>query len=150
MQGNFENEWHHLRANILSISSKIRLRLNEILEPHGITHQQFNALRILRGQLRKNTGTSFSTQDLRAALIDKSADSSRLIDRLVQKGLVSKTPCSEDTRRVNLVISENGLKLLDAVDIQQRELNNILKIVSEEDVIKINHFLDKIDDKFNI
>jgi DNA-binding MarR family transcriptional regulator len=149
MKGNFENEWHHLRANMLSISSKVKIKLSDLLEPHGITHQQFNALRILRGQFKKNTGESFSTQDLKAALIDKSSDSSRLVDRLVQKGLVSKAPCNNDTRRVNLVITQKGLELLDIVDVEQRKITELMKVVSEEDARAMNLLLDQIDENLS-
>jgi DNA-binding MarR family transcriptional regulator len=152
MKGKFEDDWHHLRANLLSISGKMRLKYNEILEPHGLTHQQYNALRILRGQLKlqkeNRALSSFSTQDLRNALVDKSADSSRLVDRLVLKGLVSKMPCNEDTRRINIVISEQGLALLHILDVELRQISIDLQHISEAQVKLLNELLDAIDEKF--
>ncbi len=63
MQGNFQNEYHHLRANLLRIGAWLRQEVNTVLEPFGITQQQFNALRILRGQMNVVRSTSFSTND---------------------------------------------------------------------------------------
>ena len=85
MQGKFQSEYHHLRANLLRVSAWLRQEVNHILEPFGITQQQLNALRILRGQMNVVRTTSFSTNDLRDLLLDKSADTSRLVDRLVEK-----------------------------------------------------------------
>jgi DNA-binding MarR family transcriptional regulator len=145
MKGNFEDEWHQMRANLVSIGSKLRLHYASVFEPYDLTHQQFNALRILRGRQQRNSLDSFSTQDLRAALVDKSSDSSRLVDRMIQKGWVIKEPCVTDTRRVNLTISEKGLELLSLLDIETRKLNDYLKVIDQDDVSKLNSLLDKIE-----
>jgi DNA-binding MarR family transcriptional regulator len=144
MQGNFQNEYHHLRANLLRIGAWLRQEVNTVLEPFGITQQQFNALRILRGQMNVVRSTSFSTNDLRDLLLDKSADTSRLVDRLVDKGYVLKAPCTIDSRRVNLKLSETGLQLLSEIDQKMSEMDAILGNVSEKEARELNGFLDRL------
>ncbi len=144
MQGNFQNEYHHLRANLLRIGGWLRQEVNRMLEPFDITQQQFNALRILRGQMQVVRTRAFSTNDLRDLLLDKSADTSRLVDRLVEKGLVSKAPCTQDSRRVNLSLSEKGVELLCRIDDRMSELDAVLGALSEQEARQLNNLLDRL------
>ena len=144
MQGKFQNEYHHLRANLLRVSAWLRQEVNRILEPFGITQQQLNALRILRGQLHVVRSTSFSTNDLRDLLLDKSADTSRLVDRLVDKKLVSKEPCTLDSRRVHLQLTAEGQQLLAEIDGKMNDLDTILGNLSAAEARQLNAFLDRI------
>jgi len=144
MQGKFQNEYHHLRANLLRVSAWLRQEVNVILEPFGITQQQLNALRILRGQMNVVRTTSFSTNDLRDLLLDKSADTSRLVDRLVDKGLVAKEPCSQDSRRVHLQLTAPGQQLLAEIDGKMNDLDAILGNLSVGEAQQLNAFLDRI------
>lgn len=144
MQGKFENEYHHLRSNLLRVSGWLRQEVNTILEPFGITQQQFNALRILRGQMGVARTRSFSTNDLRDLLLDKSADTSRLVDRLVEKGLISKTPCTQDSRRVDLKLTEQGVELLCRIDDKMAELDDILGNLTEKEAKQLNIWLDRL------
>lgn len=144
MQGNFQSEQHHLRANLLRVSAWLRQEVNRILEPFGITQQQLNALRILRGQQSVVRSTSFSTNDLRDLLLDKSADTSRLVDRLVEKNLVSKAPCTVDSRRVNLLLTATGQQLLADIDGRMSELDAILGNLSHQEARQMNTWLDRL------
>ena len=144
MQGKFQSEYHHLRANLLRVSAWLRQEVNHILEPFGITQQQLNALRILRGQMNVVRTTSFSTNDLRDLLLDKSADTSRLVDRLVEKKLVSKAPCTLDSRRLNLTLTESGQHLLADIDGKMTELDAILGNFSEKEAKQMNAWLDRL------
>lgn len=144
MQGNFQNEYHHLRANLLRVSGWLRQELHDILEPFGITQQQFNALRILRGQMKVVRTTSFSTNDLRDLLLDKGPDTSRLVDRLVEKGFVQKVPCNVDSRRVNLSLTDDGQQLLAKIDEKMGDLDAILGNLSEKEARQMNALLDRL------
>lgn len=144
MKGNFSNEHHRLRANLLRVGAWLRHELNNVLEPFGITQQQFNALRILRGQMKIERVGSFSTNDLRDELLDKSADVSRLVDRLVEKGLVTKIPCTMDSRRVNLSLSQQGEELLSHIDDKMHHLDEILHPLTAVEAAAANNFLDKL------
>ena len=144
MQGNFQNEYHHLRANLFRVSGWLRQELNAILEPFDLTQQQFNALRILRGQMGVVRDRAFSTNDLRDQLLDKSADTSRLVDRLVDKGYVTKIPCTQDARRVNLTLAEKGVALLAKIDAKMSEMDAILGNITEKEAQQLNALLDRL------
>lgn len=144
MQGNFQNEYHHLRSNLLRVSGWLRHEVNLILDPFDITQQQFNALRVLRGQMKVVRVGAFSTNDLRDLLLDKSADTSRMVDRLVAKGLVSKEPCTIDSRRVNLKLTDEGIQVLTDIDEKMGELDAIFGDLPENEAQKLNLWLDRL------
>jgi DNA-binding MarR family transcriptional regulator len=141
---NYQNEFHRLRVNLLYMGNWIRVEANKLLEEFELTQQQFNALRILRGQVGVERDTSFSTQDLRELLLDKMSDTSRLVDRLVKKEVIHKKPCDHDARRVHLTITEKGLKLLSEIDKQMHRLDKIVNTLSESEAQQVNELLDKI------
>ena len=141
MGDTYQNDWHYLRANLLRISGWLRTRINEVLEPFGITQPQFNILRILRGQ----HGHAISTQDIRERMIDsKMSDTSRLVDRLATKSLVTKTLSPADKRLVDVVISARGLALLSQIDTKMTALDDILKGLTLEEAHSLNRLLDKL------
>ena len=82
------------------------------LKPFGLTVQQYNVLRILRGQ-HPNPCTVNLIVD---RMLDKSSNASRIVERLVSKGLVKRTPCEQDRRAVDVLITQEGLNLLEASD----------------------------------
>ena len=144
MQGHFQNEYHHLRANLIRVSGWLRQELANILDPFDLTQQQFNALRILRGQMGVVRDRAFSTNDLRDQLLDKSADTSRLVDRLVDKGYVTKIPCTQDARRVNLTLADKGVALLAKIDAKMSEMDAILGNITEKEAQQLNALLDRL------
>jgi DNA-binding MarR family transcriptional regulator len=141
---NYQNEFHRLRVNLLYMGNWIRVEANKLLEEFELTQQQFNALRILRGQVGVERDTSFSTQDLRELLLDKMSDTSRLVDRLVKKEVIHKKPCDHDARRVHLTITAKGLALLTEIDSHMHRLDKIVNTLSESEAQQVNELLDKI------
>lgn len=140
-QRSFENEWHKLRVNLLFSASWFRGRMKAFLAPFGITQQQFNILRILRGQYPE----AISTLQLRERMVDKMSDASRLVDRLQKKGLVLKRPCEHDKRLVDVVISESGLALLSTLDTELHKLDRIGQgNLTEAEGRQLNALLDKM------
>ncbi len=105
----------------------------------SITPQQYNILRILRG-----ANTALSTMQIRERMLDKMSDTSRLADRLLAKGLVTKNTCPADKRLVDICITNNGLKLLDSLEdaVQQNEKH--LKNLNAADIDLLNNLLDKL------
>lgn len=141
---NYQNEFHRLRVNLLYMGNWVQQNANAILEEFELTQQQFNALRILRGQIGVERDTSFSTQDLRERLLDKMSDTSRLVDRLVKKGVMHKKPCDHDARRVHLTITEKGMDLLTKIDAQMHRLDDLVNSISANEAQVVNELLDKI------
>ena len=135
---------HRLRANLLRVGLRLQAQLNLMLEPYGLTQQQFNVLRILRGQLRLKRDTSFSTQDLRDLLLDKMADASRLVDRLADKGWLTKEPCSMDKRKINIQITESGLAVLSEIDNVSLALDELLADLDVSEAEAVSLLLEKV------
>jgi DNA-binding MarR family transcriptional regulator len=108
-------------------------------EKADLTPQQFNILRILRG-----SGKPLSTMQIRQRMLDKMSDTSRIVDRLLKKELVSKVICPNDRRLVDITISEKGMKLLKELDHYNDEMDALLSAVNEEEAKTLNHLLDKL------
>src|SRR5579863_2147507 len=110
-QTKFRNEHQKATVNIIFTNNWIMERINQVFEAQSITSQQYNILRILRG-----AGEPLSTSQIRQRMLDKMSDSSRIVDRLVLKGLVKKNERKIDKRLVDVVITAKGLKLLEKID----------------------------------
>src|SRR5258706_7832745 len=106
-QRKFRNEYQKAGINIIYTYNWVTEKINKIFDEWGITSQQFNILRILRG-----AGKPLSTLQIRQRMLDKMSDTSRIVDRLVKKGLVKKSTCKTDRRLVELVITGKGKKRL--------------------------------------
>src|SRR5689334_24548849 len=108
--------------NLLYTYGCVIEKIKNFLSKDDITHQQFNILRILRGSHPE----PLSTLQIRERMLDKMSDTSRIVDRLVAKGLVKKAICKDDRRLVDIMITEKGKKLLERLDLRQDEMDNIL------------------------
>jgi MarR family 2-MHQ and catechol resistance regulon transcriptional repressor len=106
----------------------------------GITPQQYNVLRILKGQYPK----SISTCDIKERMLDKNSDASRLVDRMFTNGLVERTVSEFDKRKVDIKISERGISLLLSIHEQREKFDNIANALSEEDAEALSLLLDKL------
>lgn len=137
---NFEDNYHKAVINITYtygwLSNAFRCRF----ERHNLTQQQFNVLRILRGQYPKPATVNL----IKERMLDKMSDASRIVDRLVQKGLVSRCPNNKDRRAVDIRISELGLDTLSNMD-QEFKTKELLKNnLSEEEAAQLSDLLDKL------
>jgi MarR family 2-MHQ and catechol resistance regulon transcriptional repressor len=139
-QNKFRNERHKAMINILFTYGWAIEKLKQFVSEEGITHQQFNILRILRG----NHPTPLSTLSIRERMIDKMSDTSRIVDRLVSKGLVKKVICKKDRRLVDVSITDRGLRLLEKLDRRQDDMDGILSNLSEKEATNLSKLLDKI------
>jgi DNA-binding MarR family transcriptional regulator len=113
--------------------------MKNLFEKHGLTAQQFNILRILRG-----AGEPLSTLQIRQRMLDKMSDTSRIVDRLIIKGLVKKNISKIDKRLVDVSITEKGKKLLAKLDGFQDEMDAVLRNLSDSEAKTLNKLLDKI------
>ena len=136
----FRSQHHKVHVNILYSSSWILEKVKEFLEHEEITPQQYNILRILKG----SRPVPISTLQIRERMLDKMSDTSRLVDRLVKKGLVEKNINQIDKRLVDVSISEKGLEVLDRLDERNTELDNITKRLTIAEALLMNELLDKM------
>lgn len=139
-QRRFASSRHKALINILFTYGWTIEKLKNILALQDITHQQFNILRILRGSFPK----PLSTLQIRERMLDKMSDTSRIVDRLILKGLVQKTTSSVDKRLVDVVITEKGHVLLQHIDEGPDLVMETMSNVSEEEAEQLSALLDKI------
>jgi len=138
-QKQFRNEHQKSVINLIYTYNWLTEKSKSILDRFDVTAQQFNILRILRG-----AGEPLSTLQIRQRMLDKMSDTSRIVDRMVKKGLVKKVVCRTDKRLVDVTISDKGKMLLEKMDEYQDELDGILKNLSETEAQSLNRLLDKI------
>lgn len=139
-QKKFRNEYHKLAVNIIYTHGWLLNHQSAFLKKHGITGAQFNILRILRGQFPNPASINL----LKERMLDKMSDASRLVDRLLQKELVDRKICPEDRRRVEVIITEKGLNLLNEIDSHNAEADQQFQKLSVEEARTLNNLLDKM------
>ena len=127
--------------SILQASAFISDVLLKGLKPHDISEQQFNVLRILRGQ--KGIAANLSTVQER--MVHKMSNTTRLIDKLIQKKLVKRNVCIKNRRKIELFITEDGLDLLKKIDPISDEIEKkILSNISSQDLNSLISILNSI------
>lgn len=136
---NFRNEHHKAVVNIIFSGNWVMEHMKELLAPVGISAQQFNLLRILRGSKEPLT-----TLQIRERMLDKMSDTSRIVDRLIAKGLVTKKVNRNDKRLVDVTIHANGLKLLKQLDKLNPAIEAIASKLSQKEAKQLNTLLDKL------
>ena len=139
-QTKFSSARQKAMINILYSYGWVLEKIKERLAKEDITHQQFNILRILRGSHPK----PLSTLQIRERMLDKMSDTSRIVDRLVTKGLVKKTTCSKDKRLVDVTITEKGQKLLKKIDAESDQIADVMANLTEKEAEILSGLLDKL------
>ncbi len=135
----FVNPQTKALVNLAFTSSWIEGEQAKLLKPFGISIQQYNILRILKGMRPKPA----TVKVLIERMIDKNSNASRLVDKLLKKGLVERNACLEDRRRVDVVITEQGLDMIDEVAIAMKH-SSILLHLSDDEANQLSDLLDKM------
>jgi len=139
-QSKFKSVYQKLNLNLLFTSNWIRDQHRKSFEEFDITPQQYNALRILKG----NYPNPYSTSQIRERMLDKMSDTSRIVDRLIQKGLVERKICKTDRRLVDVVITKKGLKLIEQSAKSITSQEELLHKLTKTEASKLNSLLDKL------
>jgi DNA-binding MarR family transcriptional regulator len=140
VQTKFENEYHKTVVNMLYTYGWISDILKSRLSKEHVTLQQFNILRILRGQYPGPATINL----LKERMLDKMSDASRIVERLVQKGLVTRCINQKDRRAVDIVINEKGLELLKKLDPVITPIDVMKANLTEDEARQLNSLLDKL------
>ena len=138
---NFRNEYQKVTVNIIFSANWLHEKINVFLEQEDITQQQFNIMRILRGSQKP-----LSTLQIRERMLDKMSDTSRIVERMLKKGLVEKKICSADKRLVDVILSGEGYAILEKLDKKNNEMDNVLQHLSVDEAQTLNTLLDKMRD----
>jgi DNA-binding MarR family transcriptional regulator len=137
-QQKFKTPLQKAVINLLYTTSWMQGRQKDIFKPFGITLQQFNILRILRGQYPNST----SATEIKSRMLDKNSDVSRLLDRLLAKKVISKRVSPNDKRAADVNLTEEGLELLKAIDRKQTQIDSVL-LLNDEEALLLSDLLDK-------
>jgi DNA-binding MarR family transcriptional regulator len=139
-QRSFRNLNQKSIINLIYTYNWVVEKIKEFLSVEDITLQQYNILRILRGSYP----APLSTLQIRDRMLDKMSDTSRIVDRLLVKGLVQKNVSKTDKRLVDVIITGEGKNLLAKLDQQNDQMDAIITGLSEEEMSVLNNLLDKI------
>lgn len=127
--------------NIMYTSRFVEDAVSSVLKPYDLTSQQYNVLRILRGQ----NGNPANLCTIQERMIDKSSNTTRLVDKLIQKDWAKRSICKTNRRKVEIVITETGLELLKELDpLIEKNNENLVSNLSEEQMEAFNSILDSI------
>jgi DNA-binding MarR family transcriptional regulator len=137
-QQKFKTPHQKAVLNLIYTTSWMQGRQKDIFKTFNITLQQFNILRILRGQHPNST----SATEIKSRMLDKNSDVSRLLDRLLAKKVITKRVSSNDKRAADVNLTEEGLELLKAIDKKQSQIDNVL-LLTEEEALILSDLLDK-------
>ena len=139
-QAKFRNVYQKAGINLIYTLAWMKDKTKCIFDEEDITSQQFNILRILRGSFPQ----PLSTLQIRERMLEKMSDTSRIVDRLIAKGLVKKITCKADRRLVDVIITDKGKKLLERLDAKQDEIDGVLRNLTEKEATTLSDLLDKI------
>jgi DNA-binding MarR family transcriptional regulator len=131
---------HKIILNIMYTQNVINEKLNEILKPHDISGEQYNVLRILRGQ----KGNPANMSMIQERMIARTSNTTRLVDKLLLKEYVTRKVCPENRRKIEVLITQKGLDILIQLDPKVLEHNSSLaKRLNTDEQKQLNTLLEK-------
>jgi DNA-binding MarR family transcriptional regulator len=139
-QEKFNNEHEKAVINIMYTSGWVYNLNSARFKPYGITPEQYNVLRILRGSAPR----PMMLADITSRMIDKSSNATRLVEKLRQKGLLKREICENNRRQVDIFITEKGLNVLKKIDQEAEHYLSALKTITKAEAQELNRILDKL------
>lgn len=143
----FSSKAQEAALGLMRTADLVRRAVGELVEPHGLTPQQYNVLRILRGA----GPDGLPTLDIAERMIEEAPGITRLIDRLEKKRLVTRQRCDKDRRRVFCRITREGLALLKKLDAPIRDADGLaLGSLTSRELTQLVALLDRARSSFSI
>ena len=140
LQSRFDSEQQKLLLNIWFTSNWFRSRQVALFKPFGLSPQQYNILRILRGARKR-----MSMHQVKSRMIDRAPNATRLTDKLIAKGLVERERCDEDRRVVYVRISQKGLDLLARIDdVNKMDMQELTARIEAKQARAMSDILDRM------
>ncbi|MCD8418398.1 MarR family transcriptional regulator [Tenacibaculum finnmarkense genomovar finnmarkense] len=137
IKSKFPNNKIKVLVNIKYTANWLSSNENDFFKPYGISPQQFNILRILRGASKP-----IKVQVIKDRMIERAPNATRLMDKLCDKKFIERIRCKHDRRVVYISITKQGLALLTTIDTSKKI--NFLDNLTEEEADKLSDLLDKI------
>ena len=139
-QKKFTNDFEKLVVNIMYTSSWIESLTIQRMKPFGISPQQYNVLRILRGAYPNPIMLS----EIAKRMIDKNSNATRLVEKLRVKGMVKREICEKNRRQVDITITKTGMDLLAELDKTAEPWFESLNTLNTQEIEHLNNVLDKL------
>jgi len=139
-QKKFRSQKQKAIVNVLFTGSWLQLRIKNFMKGYDITPQQYNVLKILKGQFP----TPVSTSLICNRMLDKMSDVSRIVSRLQEKELLNVCRSCNDKRLVDIVINAKGIALIEKIDGESDYMDNMASNLSEEEAAQLSHLLDHL------
>ena len=141
-QTQFESEYHKASINLVFTGSWFLSKVSKRLREFEISQQQFNILRILRG-----ANKALSVKELANRMLDPATNASRLVDKLLEKGLVERKISKKDRRQVEVLITSKGLEIVNRASVVVRAIvEQIFSNLKEDEAKELSHILDLLRD----
>lgn len=139
-QKSFKTSYEKAMVNMLYTQNWFRDKHQNFFKPYGIRMQHYNILRIVKGRYP----AASSPGEIKSVMLDKAPDLTRLLDKLVEMGLVDRQLCSENRRRMDIFLTTDGIKLLENIN---KELDKMrkddMKNITEKEAEELSNLLDK-------
>ena len=139
-QSKFVSPVHKAIVNLMFTNGWFENQLRDVFKDHQLTNQQYNVLRILRGKYPE----SLNPSEIKAVMIDKNPDLTRLCDRLSTMGLIDRCIDGENRRKMNIKINEKGLEILEKIDPAMDAFHLSINNISEKEAEQLSQVLDKM------
>ena len=137
----FRNDYHKAFVNLIYTGKWMLQFSTDLLKPYNLTPQQYNILRILRGKYPKASTVIY----IRERMLDRMSDASRIVELLRKKGLVERHVCEGNRRRMDVLITQTGLDLLQEFEKEENErMDKHLSALNESEVVQLNILLDQL------
>jgi DNA-binding MarR family transcriptional regulator len=140
LKSSFNSEIQKAHVNILFSAAWLRSRLLRLTKSFGLTPEQYNVLRILRG----SHPNSLCVKNITGRMIDRNSNTTRIIDKLERKNLAKRVPSKMDRRELEIYITEEGLALLTAIDNQFTVHDPNGSGLSDKEAVLLSNLLDKM------
>ncbi|OOG78432.1 MarR family winged helix-turn-helix transcriptional regulator [Algoriphagus sp. A40] len=139
-QKEFKDQFNKAVVNLIFTHSYLVTAQSVLFKPHDLSPEQYNVLRILKGQ----NGVPTTVSSIQDRMLNKMSNASRLVEKLKMKGLVERNECPADRRQVDILITEKGLELLKTIQKQVEESNVQYINLTNDEAIQLNDLLDKL------
>ena len=139
-QKEFKDPYNKLVVNLLYTHSYLVTAQASLFKPKDLSPEQYNVLRILRGQ----NGKPLTVSSIQDRMLNKMSNASRLVEKLKNKGMVKREECPADRRQVDIVITDKGLSVLNELEKQVEEFNRQIVNLNTQEVNELNDLLDKL------
>ncbi|WP_246343639.1 MarR family winged helix-turn-helix transcriptional regulator [Adhaeribacter radiodurans] len=139
-QKSFKSPHHRMMVNIMFTGNFLQKRLLCMMRSFGVSPQQHNVLSILRGQ----HPNPCSLGDIQERMLDRMSNATRLVDKLLEKGLAERCQCTANRRKIDITITETGLALLKQIEEKVPPFEELFPAITPEEASILGQLLDKV------